>query len=72
MDKNLLTAALREQAELVRDAAELDTPAAADLKDAAELIRVLARVVQGDSLMRAFGAPRDWGYGTPIGKALAG
>jgi len=41
-----------------------------DLKDAAELIRVLARLLGGKSVHEAFGAPGDWGYGTPIGDAL--
>jgi hypothetical protein len=40
--------------------------------DAAELIRVLARIVEGKPLRRSFGAPGDWGYSNPIGKALAG
>lgn len=39
--------------------------------DAAELMRVLARVLEGKEIHRAFGAPGDWGYGTPIGDALA-
>ena len=43
----------------------------ADRLDTAELIRVLARLVDGKPIERAFGAPRDWGYGTPIGDALA-
>ncbi len=38
--------------------------------DAAELILVLARVVEGREIHKAFGAPGDWGYGTPIGAAL--
>ena len=37
----------------------------------AELIRVLARLVEGKSLQQAFGAPGDWGYQHPIGNALA-
>lgn len=48
-------------------AAELDTPEHADH---AELIRVLARIVEGKTIDRAFGAPGDWGYGTDIGDAL--
>lgn len=43
-----------------------------ELRDNAELVRVLARVVEGMTLEKAFGAPGDWGYGTPIGDALAG
>lgn len=38
--------------------------------DAAELLLVLARLVEGKTLYKAMGAPGDWGYGTPIGDAL--
>lgn len=41
-----------------------------DLRNAAELIRVLARLLAGKSVHEAFGAPGDWGYDTPIGDAL--
>lgn len=40
--------------------------------DTAELVRVLARIVEGQRVLKAFGAPGEWGYGTPIGNALAG
>ena len=40
-------------------------------EDVSELLLVLARVVEGKPLERAFGSPGDWGYSTPIGKALA-
>jgi hypothetical protein len=39
--------------------------------DTYELLQVLARIVEGKPLSRAFGAPGDWGYGTPVGDALA-
>lgn len=39
--------------------------------DSAELIRVLARLVEGKELHKSFGAPGDWGYSNPIGKAIA-
>lgn len=42
-----------------------------NLSDAKELIRVLSRIIEGKTLRQAFGAPGDWGYNTPIGKALA-
>lgn len=38
--------------------------------DVAQLINVLARIVEGKSVKQAFGAPGDWGYGTPIGESL--
>lgn len=40
-------------------------------RDVAELGRVLANLIEGKSLDRAFGAPGDWGYDHPIGRALA-
>ena len=62
MDNKMLAKAIRGKAEEIRDAGDADT---------FELVCVLARVVEGKSLDRAFGAPGDWGYGTPIGDALA-
>ena len=55
-------------------AAEIDAQRYAsdvDMNDVAELLRVLARMVTGRTAASAFGAPGDWGYGTPIGDALA-
>lgn len=40
--------------------------------DLCELLRVLDRVVRGKTLVEAFGAPGDWGYDHPIGRALSG
>ncbi|MCC7546156.1 MAG: hypothetical protein IT532_00150 [Burkholderiales bacterium] len=31
---------------------------------------VLARIVEGQDVHRAFGAPGDWGYHTAIGQGL--
>ena len=64
MDKTKLAKAIREKAK------EMRTRNLGDA-DSDELIFVLARVVEGKSLDRAFGAPGDWGYDTPIGDALA-
>lgn len=44
--------------------------AAQEPREAAELARVLARLVAGKTLHEAFGAPGDWGYGTPMGEAI--
>ena len=59
-----LVTVLREKAEEIENL-NLETRL-----DTAELIRVLARMVEGKDVYRAFGAPGDWGYGTPIGDAL--
>ena len=40
------------------------------LGNAHTLLRVLANVADGKTLLRAMGAPGDWGYGTPLGDAL--
>jgi hypothetical protein len=42
-----------------------------DLADAKDLARALARMLAGQSVRVAFGSTGDWGYSTPIGKALA-
>lgn len=48
--------------------------ATADLREAVELVRCLRRLLDGRDVLeihRAFGAPGDFGYETPIGEALA-
>jgi hypothetical protein len=75
MEKNMseaLERALREVAETTREIAYEDAnePYTRDLREASELIRVLGRLMAGKSVHEAFGAPGDWGYGTPIGDAL--
>ena len=67
MNATMLANTLRERADQVQaqePRRELDF-------DNAELLRVLARVVEGKPLHKAFGVPGDWGYNTAIGKALA-
>jgi hypothetical protein len=39
--------------------------------DVTELLKVLSRILEGKTVAKSFGAPGDWGYGTPIGDALA-
>jgi hypothetical protein len=67
MNNAQLAAVLREHAEIIK----AHDPRHDDDLDTAELVLVLARVVEGKELAKAFGAPGDWGYGTPIGDALA-
>jgi hypothetical protein len=63
--------ALREYARAVcDDGCNAPSTAKTSEADTAELIRVLARIVEGKSIEASFGAPGDWGYGTPIGEAL--
>lgn len=63
-----LGAAIDERAREIYDANGDDAAERADAKD---LCRALARTLSGQSLYAAFGSPGDWGYSTPIGKALA-
>lgn len=63
----MLVSALRAKAQHLVDQNEQRDPG---LADTAELLNVLARMVQGKTVYQAFGAPGDWGYGTPIGDAL--
>lgn len=74
MDAKKLSAALRNLSnsiDLVAEDFDGDD-SQSDLRDGAELVRVLARVVEGRTISEAFGSPGDWGYGTPIGDAIAG
>jgi hypothetical protein len=50
--------------------ADRDDRLARELRDASELVLVLARIIEGKSIPQAFGAPGDFGYETPIGSAL--
>lgn len=76
MNAQLLARALRAQADIVCEALlppdDIANPARESLAgNAGELIRCAARLIEGKTIERAFGAPGDWGYGTPIGDALA-
>lgn len=41
-----------------------------DRADSKDLVRACARLIAGQMIYAAFGSPGDWGYSTPIGKAL--
>ena len=84
MSKNQLSAVLRAKAEEIQnkiDETQSDDEARCQMREVSELINVLARIVERDTrpeswqygglLARAFGAPGDWGYSNPIGRALA-
>lgn len=72
MNAGQLSKAIREKAQTLLDT-DPDPDRAQYCKNCelAELLNTLARLVEGQSLYYAFGAPGDWGYGTPIGDALA-
>ena len=61
-----MSTTLREMADKI----QAEEPRRENDMDAAELIRVLARLVEGKPLMKALGAPGDWGYSHPIAKAM--
>ena len=67
MNTAKLVTVLRDKAEEIQKLEDLDDR---NRLDVAELLRVLARMADGKDVYRAFGAPGDWGYGTPIGDAL--
>lgn len=66
----VLSVAIRDRADAMRNADQVPLTLG-QLSDNAELLLVLARIVDGETIERAFGAPGDWGYSTPIGAALA-
>jgi hypothetical protein len=70
-----LATAVRAQAGALTDRShDLQEDIPSDLhrltRNVAELALVLARVLEGKPILRAFGAPGDWGYGTPMGEAV--
>lgn len=76
MDSKKLAAAvrgMRAKVEVIMDSDDSDVEAVRDdLRDVKDLLGVLAYIVDGKPIDRAFGSPGDWGYETEIGKALAG
>jgi hypothetical protein len=66
-----VTLALRQRAKAILDQDDADEETSREDRDNAELFNVLARLVEGRAWHKAFGAPGDWGYQTPIGKALS-
>ncbi len=66
LDWTPLAAVLRERADKLAD----DPETCVKRRDEIALFKALARILEGRSFYHAFGAPGDWGYGKPIGKAL--
>lgn len=67
----MLSTALRNKAASVRLINVTTEKDDSLIRDAADLLRVLANVVEGKSLRKALGAPGDWGYETDIGQAIS-
>ncbi len=70
MNAPSLSKAIRERAARLGDCDQTPLPFG-EIADDAELLRVLARIIEGKDVARAFGSPGDWGYNTPIGAAIA-
>lgn len=70
MDFEPLVTALRNQAAKVRTINVQTGAEFQALRDAADLIRVLANITGGDNVIHAFGPPGDWGYDTEIGAGV--
>lgn len=66
-----LTDAIRGIVERARDAYYARDDHSQNDRDIIDLADTLARLLDGHTVYRSFGAPGDWGYGTPIGTALA-
>lgn len=70
MNSAALSRIIRERSQRLRNPDE-EPSTVGQLAEDGELLLVLARVIEGKSVQRAFGSPGDWGYNTPIGRALA-
>lgn len=70
METGQLAAALRNKAADVRNVNATTAKEDQTLRDAADLLRVMARLLEGMPTVKAFGAPGDWGYETELGQAV--
>ena len=66
MNKQAVAVHLRERAEKLINKEDRTR----DEFDNAELLNCLARVLEGKTVEKAFGAVGDWGYSSEIGKAM--
>lgn len=71
MNEKLLITALRNKAAEVRQVNVTTAKEDQTLRDAADLLRVLANIMGGMPTIKAFGPPGDWGYDNEIGKSIA-
>jgi len=75
MNSKKLAHAVRELKNEAKDALEdevIDSRSSGigTINEALDLLYVLANIVDGMAIEKAFGSPGDWGYGSPIGDAL--
>ena len=75
MNEKKLAIAIREMKKKVEVFVDSNVPEIEamhdDLIDAKDLLGVLARIVEGMPVNKAFGSPGDWGHETAIGAAIA-
>lgn len=71
MNTERLSKAIRDIATEVQELNDLDDQDNQTLRDASDLLLVLANIVGQMPMQRAFGRPGDWGYRTALGQALA-
>lgn len=71
MDKKKLATVIRERARVLTYQPDGHPLTRGELADDGELLRVLARILDGKEVDAAFGSPGDWGYSHPIGKCIA-
>lgn len=70
MDERPMATALRNKAAEVRNLNVVSEKEYQTLRDAADLLRVMAHLMEGMPTIKAFGSPGDWGYETELGKAV--
>ena len=75
MNAKKLAAAVRELKGTLDEITDCPNAAISDfdaeLNEIQGLLSVLANMIEGMPVERAFGSPGDWGYETEIGKAIA-
>jgi len=75
MNEKKLAAAILETRGKIGTIIDSDTPEIEavrdDLRDVNDLLKVLAHIVDGMPINKAFGSPGDWGHETEIGAAIA-
>lgn len=69
-DERPIATALRNKAAELRNVNVTTAKEDQTLRDAADLLRVLAKIMEGVPTIKAFGAPGDWGYENEIGQAV--
>lgn len=70
MDERPMATALRNKAAEVRNLNVVSEKEYQTLRDAADLLRAMAHLMEGMPTITAFGSPGDWGYETELGKAV--